>query len=210
MKKAGLISLLMGVVLYVHAQNWDEWFQQKKTQIKYLAEQIALLNTYGSAVNKGYKIAQEGLANIGKVKEGDFNLHRQHFASLTRVNEAVKNGGDMKDIELIYESIQRVYEKHRQFVRSCRQFSSGEMQYFSTLFKGVMEKANDTVEEGLLLLSDDQLQLSDDERIRRLTSLRNKIKDLYAFVASFEDDVTRVAILREMENRDIKRLRQLN
>ena len=42
------------------AQTFAEWFQQKKTQIKYLTEQIAALEQYGNYVKQGYRIAQGG------------------------------------------------------------------------------------------------------------------------------------------------------
>jgi hypothetical protein len=44
-----------------HAQNWKEWTQQKKTQLKYLSEQIIAFKTYMQFVEKGYSIAKNGL-----------------------------------------------------------------------------------------------------------------------------------------------------
>ena len=43
MMKKILTILLVVIALNAHAQNWKEWTQQKKTQIKYLVDQIACL-----------------------------------------------------------------------------------------------------------------------------------------------------------------------
>ena len=40
-----------------HSQKWDEWFKQKKTQKKYLIQQIAALKVYLGYLKEGYDIA---------------------------------------------------------------------------------------------------------------------------------------------------------
>jgi 3-phenylpropionate/cinnamic acid dioxygenase small subunit len=58
MKKILTIFLLV-TASGVYAQNWKEWTQQKKTQIKYLVNQIAALQIYATYVEKGYAIAKK-------------------------------------------------------------------------------------------------------------------------------------------------------
>ena len=43
------------------AQTWDEWFEQKKTQIQYLEKQIVELGIFIGDLQKGYQIVQKGL-----------------------------------------------------------------------------------------------------------------------------------------------------
>lgn len=43
------------------AQTFDEWFRQKKTQKKYLVQQIAALKVYLGYLKEGYEIAQKGM-----------------------------------------------------------------------------------------------------------------------------------------------------
>ena len=77
----------------VEAQTFSEWFRQKKTQKKYLLQQIAALQVYIGYAQKGYRIAKEGLTTIGGFTKGEFDLHsdfqklckgsRHHYPSNT-------------------------------------------------------------------------------------------------------------------------------
>lgn len=57
MKKISIILFIMFFVNRSHAQTWDEWFNQKSTQKKYLLQQIAAFEAYLSYAKKGYDIA---------------------------------------------------------------------------------------------------------------------------------------------------------
>ena len=89
MKKILTIFLLV-IASCVQAQNWQEWTQQKKTQIKYLVSQIAAYQVYATYVEKGYVIAKKGLTAIQNIKKGDFSLHDEYFTSLKNVNPKIK------------------------------------------------------------------------------------------------------------------------
>ena len=91
----------------IHAQTWDEWFSQKKTQIKYLTQQLAALQVYESYLSKGYKIADQGLRATGKIKDGEFNLHQVFFSSLSTVSSAVQRDSRIADIVSLQISINR-------------------------------------------------------------------------------------------------------
>ena len=51
-----------------------------------------------SIIEKGYKIAQEGLTAIGDIKHGEFNLHLDFFNSLESINPAIKKYTKVADI----------------------------------------------------------------------------------------------------------------
>jgi hypothetical protein len=88
-----MLSVLMGVfiALNVQAQTWDEWFKQKQTGIKYLAEQVAALRMYGSTVKKGYDLVNGGLKDIGRLKKGDLQLHQEHLTTLFIAKPGLQN-----------------------------------------------------------------------------------------------------------------------
>ena len=75
-----------------------EWFQQKETQKKYLLQQIAALEIYYDYAKKGYDIASKELGIIRQIKDGDFNLHRDFFNALQRVNPAIANWSRVGEI----------------------------------------------------------------------------------------------------------------
>src|SRR5437762_1594743 len=80
------------------SQTAAEWTQQKRTQKKYLLQQIAALQTYLGYVKKGYGIADKGISTVQMIKNGEWNLHKDFFSSLSLVNPAIKKCGKVADI----------------------------------------------------------------------------------------------------------------
>src|SRR5690606_37042983 len=109
-----------------HAQTWDEWFQQKKTQKKYLIKQVAALQIYLGYVKKGYEIARQGLNLIGDIKDGDFSLHKDYFESLKAVNPAIRNSAKVAEIILLQKLIMRDFGKLYEDCKQDENFTSDE------------------------------------------------------------------------------------
>src|SRR3954466_1406137 len=91
MKVAFIILLLTTLAAHSNAQTFSEWFRQKKTQKKYLIEQIAALEVYAGHLEKGYSILSEGLSQINSIKHGEFGLHDAYFYSLKNINPHIKD-----------------------------------------------------------------------------------------------------------------------
>src|ERR1700744_2509821 len=89
MKFLFIAMLLLAASASCGAQTFDEWFSQKKTQIKYLVTQIAELELYTKDLEKGYQIAHDGLATINDIRHGEFDLHNNYFNSLLTANASI-------------------------------------------------------------------------------------------------------------------------
>ncbi len=80
--KEGLVRLVVLCIMLaafpfqlIRAQTFSEWFRQKKTQQRYLLEQIAALRVYAGYVHKGYGIVSDGLQTVRDITNVEFNLH---------------------------------------------------------------------------------------------------------------------------------------
>ena len=63
-----------------------------------MLDQIAQLQLFITQAEKGYQIVHQGLAAIGEIKQGDFNLHQVFFNSLQLVNPAIRSDIEIADI----------------------------------------------------------------------------------------------------------------
>ena len=72
-------------------------FAHAQSDIQAMLKQIAKLEIYIIDLEKGYKIAQEGLTTIGEIKKGEFNLHSFFFSSLESVNPSVAKYSKIAD-----------------------------------------------------------------------------------------------------------------
>ena len=96
--------MLVVLTIPLHAQTFSEWFSQKKTQKKYLLEQIAALQMYIGYAKKGYEIAGSGLSTIRNITNGEFKLHDLFITGLKKVSPVVRN--DIRVAEIILLEIE--------------------------------------------------------------------------------------------------------
>ncbi len=208
------ILLIIAVVLSsagaVHAQTWDEWFRQKKTQKKYLLQQIAALQVYLNYAKQGYEIADKGINTVRKIKNGDFNLHRDFFGSLKMVNPAIKRYAKVADI-IAYQT--RIIKQVRQTilnVQETKQFTPEEFKYCKDVFDFLLAECLKTIDELIAVTTSGEFQMKDDERLKRIDTLYTEIQSKYAFCSSFSEEIGLLAVQRFGEQMEINRSKMIN
>ncbi|MEP7375300.1 MAG: hypothetical protein ABI675_18005 [Chitinophagaceae bacterium] len=208
--KTTFILLLLSVSLFVGAQNSQEWTQQRKTQKKYLLQQIAALQVYLGYVKKGYTVAGKGLTTIRNIKNGDFNLHRDFIGSLKQVNPKIKKYTKVVNIIAYQARIIKETKKTLQGIREAGQFTTDELDYCKVVFDNLLEECLKNMDELFLLISSGKLEMKDDERIKRIDALYADMQNKYAFSSSFSDEMGLLSVQRIGEQIEINRSKILN
>lgn len=211
MKKYLIILLLLirfGPI--ANAQTFSEWFKQKKTQKKYLIQQIAALQVYIGYLQKGYKVAKQGLNAISDFKNGEFNLHKNYFSSLENVNPSVKNYVKVAGIMALQVEIAKIYRKTYRQVRECRSFTGDEISYIHRVFVRLLDNCTGITHELITLTSSGELEMKDDERLKRIDQLYDDMQDNYTFSQSFSNQAMVLAAARAKHRNDIRVSRALN
>jgi hypothetical protein len=191
------------------AQNWQEWMHQKKTQIKYLVNQIAALQIYAGYVQKGYAIAEEGLSAIHNIRRGDFSLHEAYLISLKRVNPNIKSYWKVADIIAMQIKIVQGYHKQKNVILQCNQFTKDEISYCNKVFTNLLNDCSDIIGQLILLTTNGNAEMKDDERIKRIDALYTDIKDKYVFAKHFSGEVNVLAMQRAMDAGNVRTSRAL-
>jgi hypothetical protein len=202
MKKVIVACLLLSCFYCSRAQTWDEWFRQRKTQIRYLRQQIAALQVYIDLAQKTYKIADEGLTIIGKIKNGDFNLHRDFFGALKAVNPRIANSAPVLEIVGLQTKISQMHDRNIKKARQSEWLSASEVQYLVRIYNRLSQATADNMEELFTLVTSEQYELSDDERIKRIDALYRDIQEKYGFVQWFGDQANLLVANRRKEKQD--------
>ena len=208
MKKL-LTILLVIITVSAQAQNWQEWMHQKKTQIKYLVNQIVALQIYAGYVEKGYVIAKEGLGAIQNIKRGDFSLHEAYFNSLKTVNPSIKSYWKVANVISMQIKIVQSYHKQKSVLLQCNQFTKDEISYCNKVFTNVLNDCSDIIDRLILLTTNGNADIRDDERIKRIDALYADINDKYVFVKHFSAEVNVLAMQRAMDAGNVKISRAL-
>lgn len=201
------IALLSSQV--ASAQTWDEWFKQRKTQRKYLAQQIAALQVYLGYLKKGYDIARDGLTLVGKIKDGDFNLHRDFLGSLKAVNPRIRNFSKVADIVALQVRITKTVNNAIHGVREAGQFTNVELEYCQGVFDQLLTDCFQTLELLLQLITAGEMEMSDDQRLKRIEELHQDMQDKYGFAASYSEEMGLLAVQRMQEQYEVELSRKL-
>ena len=209
MRKTMLVIAVLCATMSVQAQTWAEWFDQKKTQIEYLVNQIGALEVYASSLEKGYDLARTGLTAIHKIKKGDFSLHAEYFNSLSQVSPEIKSYWRIADIIQTEIRIVRACSDQRRLLTGGGLFTDSEIQYCSSVFSSLLNGCEQLIDQLTDLLVDGKLQMTDDERLQRIDEVHAAMKDRERFILSFSKETKMLALQRTKETNDINVLRRL-
>lgn len=204
MMKAILFILTMIFInTTLQAQTFKEWFRQKKTQKKYLIEQIAQLKIYLELTEKGYKIAKEGLTAIGDLKRGEFKLHKNYFDSLKVVNPKIASLPKIKWIGAYNGEVRNVCSTCLSKNGLSDYLSGDELAYLRAVFDRLDSECNKIV--GMLkeVTSDGNLAMTDDERIKRIEALYQQTLFNLTFSKAFCSESAALAAARMKEKEDV-------
>lgn len=204
-----LIAFIFSLQL-AHAQTFNEWFRQKKTQKKYLVQQIVALKVYLGYLKKGYEIAQKGWTTVEHIKDGNFNLDRDFFRSLKNVNPAIKNSAKVADIIAFQYYIIRDFKRVYNFCERNKNFTPEEIRYIARVHTNMLFLCDASISELLNIIQADKTEMTDDERILRIDKIYEDMSDKCAFVKAFGNDAMSLSMQREKETREIELIRKNN
>jgi hypothetical protein len=187
------------------AQTFAEWFSQKKTQLKYLTQQIAALEQYGSYVKQGYRIAQGGWGDIGSWVKGEFDLHSAYYSSLRTVNPGIKNDSKADSIVAYAQLIPQQFDH----LSGLANLDGDTRSYIGRVKTAVLTETDKDIVELQMVMTDGKAQLTDDERIKRLDAIYDRVKDKLVFSGSFCNDVRMLIVQRNNSLNDINTLKSI-
>ena len=153
------------------AQTWNEIFKQKKTQIKYLGEQIAALQVYLDYARKGYQLVGNGLSLVKDITGGEFSLHNAFVSGLKQVSPAVRD--DIRVAEIV--ALQAAILKSFSGIKGSSFLSRDQLLYVAEVADGVVSDCLADMEELLLVITSGKLEMKDDERLNRLEGIYGRM-----------------------------------
>lgn len=207
MEKLIIILYLITVSLPLPAQNFQEWWQQKKTKKQYLIEQIAALQAYGTVLKKGYELTEQGLGLIHTIKSGDFVQHQDHIGSFSNVNPGLKNHSATRHIIWLSTKIHQASLETQHQLKQTKQLSQAEKAVIAHVFLNIENDIDQLHKELLLILQNNSLSLSDSERINRLEQLQSQMSQIHGLATRFGQEALQLAIQRKQESQAITQSR---
>lgn len=209
LEKIFVVILFLFTTAQLNAQTFNEWFRQKKTQKKYLVQQIAALKVYLKYLKQGYRIVDKGLNLVGDIKNGNFHSHKTYFESLRDVNSVVANSGNISSLLFYEEMIIKHASKMRNEFIGNPLLTPDEIAYIQLVCDNLMRLSKENTENAENLLTSKRLEMKDDERIARLRVLCVEAKERFSFAREFYNGNHLMIMQRDKETGDIEKQKQL-
>ena len=210
MKKIISMLFIMAIIAKANAQTWEEWTEQKETQIKYLVQQIAAFQTYLGYVKQGYEIAHKGISTVQNIKNGEWNLHKDFFGSLKSINPVIKNSAKVADIIVLQDGL---VKKSKTLMNECRQngeLTYEEIAYLENICNKLLLESLKNIDELIMVITSGELQMKDDERINRIEKIYADMQEKQVFIRSFGSSLVRLLKSRSHEKFEIELSKTLN
>jgi hypothetical protein len=209
--KALLIALWLSLLAaHANGQLFKEWFRQNRTQREYLKEQIAQLKLCLELTKEGYKIAKEGLKAIDQIKNQEFRLHKNRFDSLRILKSGITSLSRLQHITDLHGGINEICEKLPGQIATCQRLDPAVKKQMLTGLETLYDDSQDLIGGFFIVIRDDQVSMTDDERIQRLEDLYQEFEKNYLFAQNLRRDLGLVCKSAAAELEDIKNRRQLN
>jgi len=200
----GALLLTTASLSRCQGQTWAEWFKQKKTQKKYLLNQIAALQVYMDCVRKGYELVGSGLETVRQISGGEFNLHTAFITGLAKVNPVIRN--DLRVAEIV--SLQVFIIRQFASLKNSSGLSPDQLLYVAEVSAGLISDCYADLEELLLVVTSGKLEMSDDQRLERLAGVHERMLDKAGFAQQFCSEAAMVISQRDLEVNGLDKIRR--
>lgn len=181
---AGLGLLL---VFPGRAQTFAEWFKQNSTRLKYYARQVAALQVYAAELEKELQVSDAGLMAISGSKQGEYDLHQGYYASLESVNPAVAQMPEVAEIRDLQAAIVQRFSTALNRYRSDGVLGADRVATVEQTYSAVLQAGSSDVTALAAVLTPNNWQMTDDQRIARIRELDAAMRQRYAFTLAYTD-----------------------
>ena len=170
-----------GMAATAKAQTFAEWFEQNKTQKKYLLQQIVALQVFSGYLKQGYQVATNGMSSISGSLKKENALHTTYYNRMKTVDPVVKNNPMVKDITAWQQDIL----KRLQDLTTISGLTTDEKNYMFNVKTAVLKDCDQQLNTLQNVITDGKMEMSDAERIALLTKIHTAMMDNYRFASGF-------------------------
>jgi hypothetical protein len=206
-KKIVLLIILSVTTAFCKAQafSFSDLFGQAGKQKQYYMQQIAAYNAFESELKQGYGVIKHGITGIASINTAELNAHSAYYASLKQPSPQVKNSTQVQDITQWQLTIIHQFNS----VRQVKGLTEDEQNYVAGVQGGILKNCNSDLTYLQNLTAPGTLQMTDDQRLKRLAKIHQNMQDKYEFTQSFCNTVRLLGIERQQGTNDTQTLKNL-
>ena len=192
------------------AQTWEEWFQQKKTRIKYLNEQIAANKSFFETLKKGYEVVAGGLELAESIRQEEFDLHNGFFESLRTLNPKLEGYARIADIIKLSVAGYSEIKAIKTLISEENVFAKSEKNFILKITPNIYEDISGNLDLFKVLVSEKGLSVSDSKRLVKIDEVYLRILETVKILKCQRNSLVLLAVHRKAEQAEINYSKILN
>lgn len=178
-----IFALLAGIGSFVpirsHAQS-QEAIQLILNYEKLMQLKNILKNMYDS-----YKVLSDGYSKVKDITSGNYKLHQVFLNGLMAVSPEVRNYRRVADIIRYQLMLVDEYKSAYNSFRAGRRFSASELNYLASVYKNLIDRSLENIDELTMVITASRLRMSDDERLQAIDRIFVDMEKKLVFLRSF-------------------------
>ena len=183
---------------------------QEIQQLLLNIEKLEQLKSILSQMKQGYSIISAGYERIKGLAKGNFDLHKAFLDKLLQVSPTVRNYYKVTRIISTQRSVLSECTRLRQLSQNNQAFAPTEQRYLSGVQGNLLQATLKQLEALAMLLTNNQLRMSDGERLAGIDRIYGSVKDQLAFIQNFNAHSKLLGAGRQMEQTDVNSSRRLH
>jgi hypothetical protein len=205
MKKIMLVLALGLVFMTGRGQS----ILQLTEQIALDAQKLASLKSTLQEMYKGYDQLKNGYTRIRNVARDNFSLHKGFLDALLVTSPAVRGDPRMASIVNTANRVIAEYRSGTAQMGSNPLFTAQELSYITGTFSALLTRCNRALDELTMVTTDNDLRMSDDQRLQALDRIDAEVRSELGFLQQFDNTLAVEAALRQRDAGDIHTLKKL-
>jgi hypothetical protein len=201
-------SYIFGILFFMFTLGLKAQDQEVK-QLLLNVEKLDQLRNILEQMKAKYQILAQGYQQIQQINQESFEIHSLFLDRLVKVNPQVRRY--YKIAEILGMQV-RLFEGMKQEVRGLNlneMIVGEELQYLEKAFSGFRKNSWNNLEEMALILSDNQLQLTDSERIKGIDRIHLNMNRLLEDFNSLSLTMDQIGKNRKYQQGDLKSLKSI-
>nr|WP_199077427.1 TerB family tellurite resistance protein [Pedobacter sp. ASV19] len=173
-------------------------------------EKLAQFKQILSDMKKGYDVLHGGYSTIKDISEGNFSLHKFFLDALLEASPTVRQYYKVPRIISYQVALVKEYKAAFGRFRQSNLFNPQELNYLGDVYSNLLNHSLRNLDELAGVVTSGKLRMSDDERLKAIDQIYTDMEEKVLFLRSFNNSTSMLALQRDRQMREIKRLQQLN
>lgn len=200
-----LLGLMGGLRCPIKAQSIADLL----VELELDKEKLSSMKSTLTEMYQGYTLVKDGLTHIRDIARANFSLHADFLNALLGVSAAVS--GDPRITTILDAESQIVAGYRSAGVRwsGSGMFSPQELTYILGTYSALLQRALQSVEELTMVLTADELRMSDAERMAAIGRIYADSQAQLTMMQALDNTLSIQVAQRQRATRDINSLKSL-